>query len=245
METDMNKALFWDFDGTLVKSVSLWSSSLLRSLKESWPDCPCVLEDVRPHLRSGFPWDTPQENLTHLTGEAWWLHMNRHFENVCLGLGADHTVAYQAAQKVRGILLEPGNYTLYEDTHTALQHMAELGFKQYIISNNHPDLAPLLKRIGLSHYFSAVIVSGEIGYDKPRKEIFEYALQQAEYPDLCYMIGDNPYADGEGAKNAGMTPLLVHLKQPVEELLCFDTLLGAAQYIQEEQHAASRNDQSG
>ena len=241
----MNKALFWDFDGTLVKSVSLWSHSLLRALKDSWAECPCGLEDIRPHLRSGFPWDTPQENLTHLTGEAWWAHMNRHFENVCLALGANYTVAYAAAQKVRCILLEPGNYNLFEDTHTALQAMAALGFKQHIVSNNHPDLAPLLEQIGLSQYFSAVIVSGEIGFDKPRKEIFECALQKAGYPDLCYMIGDNPYADGEGAKNAGIMPLLVHLKHPAKNFFCFDTLLGAAQYIQEEHHAASRNDHSG
>lgn len=241
----MNKAVFWDFDGTLVKSVSLWSCSLLRALQESWPEFPCELEDVRPHLRSGFPWDTPQENLNHLSGEAWWTHMNRHFENVCLALGADKMAAYAAAQKVRGILLEPGNYNLFEDTHAALQTMAALGFKQYIVSNNHPDLTPLLEQIGLSHYFSAVIVSGEIGYDKPRNEIFEHALQKAGCPDLCYMIGDNPYADGEGAKNAGMMPLLVHLKQTLEGFLCFDTLLGAAQYIQEEMHAASRNDHSG
>ncbi len=241
----MKKALFWDFDGTLVKSVSLWSTSLLRALQESWPECSRTLEDVRPLLRSGFPWHTPQEDFTRLTGDAWWAHMRRHFENVCLALGAKRDTASEAAQKIRGILLEPCNYTLYDDTLSVLQSMRMLGFEQYVVSNNHPDLTSLMKKLGLLEYFKAVVVSGEVGYDKPRKEIYEHALQKAGSPGLCYMIGDNPYADGEGAQNAGITPLLVHLKQPVEGFLCFDTLSGAAQYIREEQHAASRNDHGG
>ena len=243
----MNKALFWDFDGTLVQRGSrpLWSSSLLRALKESWPDCPCVLEDVRPHLRACFPWDTPQENLTHLTGEAWWAFMRYHFEKACLALGADGETAGRAAEKVRGFVLEMQHYTLYEDVLSVLQTMAELGFEQYVVSNNHPDLFPLVEELGLAQYFSAVIVSGEIGYDKPRREIYELALQKAGNPGFCYMIGDNPYADGEGAQNAGITPLLVHLKQPAEGFLCFDTLFHAAQYIQEELHAATQYDHRG
>ena len=229
----MNKAVFWDFDGTLVNSVSLWSNSLLCALKECWPECPCALEDVRPHLRTGFPWHTPQADLSNVKGEAWWDFMHKHFEHVCLALGAAPAAAYQAARKVRSVLLEPGNYTLYEDTHAALQAAAGLGFSQYVVSNNHPDLKQMIDTLGLNTYFSGVIVSGEIGFDKPRKEIYDDALAMAGHPDLCYMIGDNPYADGEGANNAGITPLIVHQKKPVVEFLCFDTLLDAVSHIQE------------
>jgi putative hydrolase of the HAD superfamily len=238
----MKKALFWDFDGTLVKSLPLWSTSLLRALKDAWPGCLCTLEDVRPHLRSGFPWHTPVKDHTSMTGEAWWETMYRHFDSVCLKLGAPEDMASRAARGMRDVLLLPDNYALYDDTLSVLQRCREMGFSQYIVSNNHPDLRKVLNDLDLSSYFVDVIVSGEIGYDKPRKEIFECALQRAGHPDICFMIGDNPAADGEGAQSANIPPLLVHLTQPCPDFPAFETLCEAAIYIQEALYADTRHD---
>ena len=230
----MNKALFWDFDGTLVQSPHLWSTSLLRALKDAWPGYSCTLSDVRPHLRSGFPWHTPYEDYSRMTGEAWWEAMYRHFEKVCLALGAPASIAGQAARSIREILLLPDNYALYDDTLSALQQCKEMGFSQYIVSNNHPDVRKVLHDLDLAHFFADVVVSGEIGFDKPRKEIYAYALQKAGHPGICFMIGDNPAADGEGARNAGIPPLLVHLKEPAADDPSFDTLNQAVDYIRKE-----------
>lgn len=230
----MNKALFWDFDGTLVQSPHLWSSSLLRALKDAWPGCLCTLEDVRPHLRSGFPWHTPYDEESRLTGEAWWETMYRHFEKACLALGAPQSAARQAALGIRDILLHPENYVLYDDTLSALHRCKEMGFSQYIVSNNHPDLRKVLLDLDLIRYFDDIIVSGEIGFDKPRKEIFEAALQRAGHPDICLMIGDNPVADGEGARSVNIPALLVHLKKPEPAFPVFETLSEAADYIRGE-----------
>ncbi len=241
----MNKALFWDFDGTLVKSPHLWSTSLLRALKDAWPGCSCTLSDVRPHLRSGFPWHTPDRDYSRMTGDNWWETMYRHFEKVCLALGAPEDIAKLAARSIRDILLLPENYALYEDTLPVLQRCREMGFSQYIVSNNHPDLRKVLHDLALTPYFTDVIVSGEIGFDKPRKEIFEHALQRAGHPGICFMIGDNPVADGEGARNANISPLLVHLKEPVADYPAFDTLDHAVDYIREGLYADSNHDQGG
>ena len=53
-------------------------------------------------------------------------------------------------------------------------------------------------------------MSGAAGYEKPRKEIYEYAIRMAGNPQVKYMIGDNPVADYEGGLQAGTTPVLVH-----------------------------------
>lgn len=237
----MKKALFWDFDGTLVKSPHLWSTSLLRALQDAWPGCPCSLQDVRPHLRSGFPWHTPGQDHTRMTGEAWWETMYRHFEKVCLTLGAPDTAAVRAARSTRDILLLSENYELYDDTLPVLRKFSEMGFSQYIVSNNHPDLRKVLADLDLAPCFAGVIVSGEIGFDKPRKEIYECALQRAGYPNICFMIGDNPVADGEGAQKAGITPLLVHLTEPCD-FPAFETLSEAAGSIQEALYADTYHD---
>jgi putative hydrolase of the HAD superfamily len=116
-----------------------------------------------------------------------------------------------------------------------------MGFSQYIVSNNHPDLRKVLSDLHLTPWFSDVIVSGEIGFDKPRKEIFECALQRAGYPDICFMIGDNPVADGEGSKKANIPPLLVHCKEPCCHP-AFETLSEAAGFIEEVLHADTHYD---
>ncbi len=54
------------------------------------------------------------------------------------------------------------------------------------------------------------ILSASVGYEKPRKEIYEYAIAKAGNPEIKYMIGDNPITDYQGGLEAGMTPILVH-----------------------------------
>lgn len=47
----------------------------------------------------------------------------------------------------------------------------------------------------ISKYFDDGIISSNVGYEKPRIELFQYALSVAHFPNRCYMIGDNPVAD--------------------------------------------------
>ncbi len=223
-EKEMRKAIFWDFDGTLVQSPSLWSNAFLQALKGAWPGCPLSLEDVRPHLRSGFPWHTPEKDFTGLTGERWWEHMVCHFEKAGLALGATQEIASKAARAVREIIVSPENYALYEDTLQVLDRLKALGFSQYIVSNNYPELFRIAAALGLAPYFSGMVVSGEIGYDKPRPEIFEAALELAGHPGCCFFIGDNPVADGQGAADAGIPVLLVHIRENPRGFTAFETL---------------------
>ncbi len=52
----MNKVLFWDFDGTLAYSRSLWNNALLRALRKREPESALVIDDIRPYMSKGFPW---------------------------------------------------------------------------------------------------------------------------------------------------------------------------------------------
>lgn len=54
-------------------------------------------------------------------------------------------------------------------------------------------------------------------------EIFEYALHIAGNPEICYMIGDNPVADIQGGKGAGMKTILVHNNVSAE--FCKDNMI--------------------
>ena len=203
----LKKVLFWDFDGTLVVSFK-WRNLLYASLKKFGYDID--IEEIRQHLRKGYTWHTPEISYIDHTGQKWWdklfSHLDVFYEN--------HIVAKKDVGKInpyfKSQILDCKNYELYDDAISVLSRCVEMGYKNYILSNNFPELELVIKDLGLSEYFADYIISGNIGYEKPRIEIFQYALNLAGFPEDCYMIGDNLTADIQGGKSAGMKTILVH-----------------------------------
>lgn len=215
--------IFWDFDGTLVYSHSLWTGSVHRALLEAEPDSPITFAQLKISMSRGFTWQTPEQDYTQITGEKWWDFMNAHFYNSYLEWGASEAVAQKAAAKVRGIIKQRENYHLFEDTISTLERTKALGHTNVLLSNNYPDLSEVMDSLGLTEYFAGMIVSGAEGYDKPRKELFDIAKKR--FPDEdSYMVGDNPAADVAGGKLAGMKTILVHKGFTEAADYCFDTL---------------------
>lgn len=223
------KAIFWDFDGTLVYSNSLWSNSVFKAIGGENNPYGITFAGVRPYMKTGFPWHEHERDLRHLTDEAWWDYMFAFLTSVYLKLGVEKERAEQASRKVRGYILDSTNYELYNDAFSTLTKCVELGYKNYILSNNYPELETIVSKLGLSPYFDGIIVSGKTGYDKPRKKLFELALRLAGNPDVAYMVGDNPFADVEGANQSGMISVLVHCDDSGNErhmIKCLEELLG-------------------
>lgn len=66
---------------------------------------------------------------------------------------------------------------------------------------------------GLNKYFTNIVISSEVGYSKPEKEIFDIACRMVNLePKNCVMIGDKYKVDIEGAINAGMHGIWVNRK---------------------------------
>ncbi len=217
------KIICWDFDGTLVYSDHLWSGSVFRALNETVLEHNIAFTDIRRCMATGFTWHTPDEDYSNMTGEKWWDFMNAHIYNSYISLGIAPDLAKAATHKVRGIIKETKNYNLYPDTIATLEKSREMGYKNVLLSNNYPDLIEVLDALGLTSYFDDLIISAVVGYDKPRKEIFEIA--KALYPEGEYiMVGDNPWADVAGGNAAGMKTVLVHKGECADADYCFDDL---------------------
>ncbi len=61
-----------------------------------------------------------------------------------------------------------------------------------------------LRSTGLDRYIQRMVISDEIGIQKPASRLFRYAEQETgAKADECIMIGDNPDNDIQGALNAG------------------------------------------
>ena len=86
-----------------------------------------------------------------------------------------------------------------------LQYLVSKGYALYILSNGFIEVQHRkLQAAGIDNYFSRIVLSDEIGVNKPDKRLFDYALQVTNSrAEETLMVGDNYDADILGAANAG------------------------------------------
>lgn len=205
--TQINKAIFWDFDGTLIYS----NESFLDSLTEAFRKYDYVFERniLKEFLISVCSWYAPEREYTETTGELWWKALLDGLQLFCNRQGVKESDSHLICKQFRENVIN-FKYRLYNDTEAILAYCKDKGYDNYILSNNFPELVGVIKGFGLDKYITDCFLSSNIGYEKPRIEIFQYAVKQAKEPEVCYMIGDNPVADMKGGKEAGLQTILVH-----------------------------------
>lgn len=203
----IRKAIFWDFDGTLTDGEPSWRFCLATALGPLAGRYGITEDSLRPYLKSGFPWH-PDGNQ-RLTGDAFWQELFRLFAGVFVQLGVPKDQAAEAARRVRSVALDPGRYRVRPDAAATLALCAYKGWRNYILSNNFPELEQILKALHLRQFFSGLVVSGVVGACKPDVKIFRLAERAARFPSLIWMVGDNPVADIRGAQEAGWRTVYV------------------------------------
>ncbi|MFL6529527.1 MAG: HAD-IA family hydrolase [Chthoniobacterales bacterium] len=78
-------------------------------------------------------------------------------------------------------------------------------YKLMVVSNFDGRLRVVLEQLGVSKFFSAVVISSEVGADKPDPLIFQRAVQLgAASPNESLHVGDDPVKDWQGARAAGL-----------------------------------------
>lgn len=89
---------------------------------------------------------------------------------------------------------------------TILNYLYTKKYKLHLISDGFFEVQIIkLKNSQLHGYFENIILGEQIGIFKPDKELFEYALKQANStPTEAIMIGDNYETDILGAMNASI-----------------------------------------
>lgn len=223
-EDDILKVICWDFDGTLVYSGSLWSNSLKEALDKADENHNVSFDEIRKHMSTGFTWQSPNEDYHTITGEKWWEYMNKYFYITYLNLGVSPIIAEQACNNIRDIVKRKENYSPYSDTKITLKAAIEKGYTNIVLSNNYPELPEIIERLELGNFFNNYVISAVVGYDKPRKEIFEFARNLYPHSQEFLMIGDNIIADILGGKSAKMKTVLVHKAYNEHADYCFDDL---------------------
>jgi len=117
------------------------------------------------------------------------------FENDYVAISPTKTNLFEAAEEVLAYLQQ--NYSL---------HIISNGFKETTLTK--------MNLSNLNPYFENVIISEDVGVNKPNPQIFEYALDKAKATKAeSVMIGDSLEADIYGALGFGLDAIFFNPTQ--------------------------------
>ena len=92
----------------------------------------------------------------------------------------------------------------------ALESLKEMGLKLVVVSNSNGTVEEILNKVGLGRYFSMVVDSHLVGFEKPDPRLFYHALKLSEAePETTIHIGDLYHVDVIGARSAGLHAALL------------------------------------
>ena len=105
-------------------------------------------------------------------------------------------------------LLDSLRFFAYPDAAPALTALRDAGIRIVVVSNWDWSLHERLAETGLAPLVDGALASAEVGSAKPDGAIFRAALAGVR-PQDAWHVGDTPEVDVEGARAAGLRPILI------------------------------------
>jgi len=131
------------------------------------------------------------------------------FETLGLDVSAEVLSRIAEAALFRSI-----RYTVDPETRHVLRALKERGQAVGAVSNTYQSSRALEKSLakhGLMQYIDTLVVSSEVGWEKPHPAIFQEALRRLGVaPQEAVFVGDFVWADVQGAQALGMKAVLTH-----------------------------------
>ena len=110
---------------------------------------------------------------------------------------------------------------LPDGIHDLLKHLQEKGYVLGVVSNREEPFHSELEELGMKDYFHFSLAGGEVQSFKPHPRIFERALElSGTSANETMYVGDNYFADGVGALQAGLLPVLFDPSQLFPDAEC-------------------------
>lgn len=126
------------------------------------------------------------------------------------GVEADMALAVHTGQMFRVISMKFEN--VYDGVFELLDTLKKKGKKIYLLSNAQYIFTGYeLNALGLTPYFDGIVISSNESCKKPSVEFYNVLLKRYKLKkEETVMIGNDQYADIQGAKKAGLTAYYVH-----------------------------------
>lgn len=104
-----------------------------------------------------------------------------------------------------------------------LKYLRSRGMRIGCLSNGFKEVQyRKIRAAGLEPWIDIVVLSDDIGVNKPDPRIFDYAMQRTAdtHPRHHLMIGDNPATDIAGARRAGWPAIWYHPRRAFPGVPC-------------------------
>jgi putative hydrolase of the HAD superfamily len=129
-------------------------------------------------------------------------------------------VAGAPGELLTAALLAALRFHAYPDAAPALRRLRAAGVRLVVVSNWDASLHERLVETGLAPLVDGAVASAEVGAAKPDPRIFARALALAGVDaGATWHVGDSVIADVEGARAAGLRPVLVARATPSDDLV--------------------------
>ena len=214
----MLKAIFFDAVGTLIHlpqpvgehyravarlfGAELDSARLDQAFRAVWAASPARTADRLPR---------PDDD------KGWWRDLV--FQVLSQTLTQRQSTAFDFGgyfESVYAHFAEPGIWSVYPEVTAVLDELTTKGLKLAVVSNFDRRLYSVLDHLQLRSRFKQIVISSEIGADKPDPFIFEQALRSMQVAaGEAIHVGDDPKRDG-GAEAVGLR--VFHLERPAGTL---------------------------
>jgi putative hydrolase of the HAD superfamily len=169
-------------------------------------------------------WQSVSRSIAEVLGvtpdefEREWRHayqqrlvsdLRANFESVCRRLGVNRVGAVEGGLKLR----VEGHRAMFEPREDAVATLRELrarGYSTGLITNCSSEIPELLGESSLAGLFDVEVFSCSAGLRKPDRAIYELAATRLGVdPQLCLYIGDGDDHELDGARDFGMSPVLL------------------------------------
>ena len=205
----MLKAIFFDAAGTLIYlprpvgehyrdvavryGVELDAARINHAFRHAWASSPARPSDHQPR---------PDDD------RGWWRNLvDRVLQGV---LSADQRTGFDFDAYFEALyahFANPGVWAVYPEVPSVLAELRARGLFLAVVSNFDRRLYAVFEHLALQSYFECIIISSEVGADKPDPYIFQHALSAMRVtPSEAIHVGDDPRCDW-GAEAVGLRVL--------------------------------------
>lgn len=128
-----------------------------------------------------------------------------------IGHRDDHSkIATELSAAFQKIVPEVGSWVDFPEAKSVLHLLRGRELKLGVVSNATDLVRRVLDNLDLTRDFDFIIVSSEVGVNKPSSRIFQLAVEKARTsPNRMIYVGDKLSTDVVGASKAGMNAILV------------------------------------
>ena len=202
------KAVLFDLGGTLVKTVDV--PEIFRRILEAYGVKVSIDSIAKVHSANQREHDV--EEMAKL-GQEYWVRWNlRVLEK--LGIGENKQFL---ARKIDELWWKYAELAIYPEVKETLFQLRSKGIKTGIVTNGlERDFKQILQKLDLTNHFDVVVGVDACKKAKPDKEIFLYAVYSLHLrPEEAIFVGDSIEYDYEGAKKAGLHPIMIDRKAKI------------------------------